>query len=279
MQLATIRTAGRTAAVRREGDVAIEIEAADVGVLLADPTWKARAQGAEGPAHEVIGIDFAPLVPKPEKVLCVGLNYRSHIAEMGHPFPDYPTLFAKYPPALIGAGDDIMLPPESEAMDWEAELALVIGAPLRRASAAEAVAGIAGYSVFNDVSARDWQRRTSQFLQGKTFEATSPLGPWLVTTDDPGARAGHFPIRCDVSGQRMQEADTADLLFDPVAIVQYCSTILTLRPGDVIATGTPAGVGAGRTPPRWLAQGDEGVTRSEGIGELRNRCRLDGTGV
>jgi len=273
MQLATIRSAGRTVAVRREGEVALEIGALDVGELLSDDQWRARAEAADGPAHPLPDLEFAPLVPRPEKVLCVGLNYRSHIAEMGHGFPDYPTLFAKYPPALIGAGDDIVLPPESTSMDWEAELALVIGAPLRRATAEQAVAGIAGYSVFNDVSARDWQWRTSQFLQGKTFEGTSPLGPWLVTTDEPAVAAGHFPLSCEVSGALMQQADTADLLFDPVAIVRYCSTILTLRPGDVIATGTPAGVGAGRTPPRWLEDGDEVVTRIEGVGVLRNRCR------
>jgi acylpyruvate hydrolase len=273
MRLATVRTATSTVAVRHDGEVAVEIDAPDVGTLLADPGWRERAAAASGPRHPTAELDFAALVPHPEKILCVGLNYRSHILEMGHDLPDYPTLFAKYPPALIGAGDDIILPFESDAMDWEAELALVMAAPLRRASEAEARAGIAGYSVFNDVSARDWQRRTSQFLQGKTFEATSPLGPWLVTTDDPDATAGHFPISCDVAGQRMQQADTADLLFDPLAIVRYCSTILTLKPGDVIATGTPDGVGAGRKPPRWLADGEEVVTRIQGIGELRNTCR------
>jgi acylpyruvate hydrolase len=273
MRLATVRTATSTVAVRHDGEVAVEIDAPDVGTLLADPGGREWGAAASGPRHPTAELDFAALVPHPEKILCVGLNYRSHILEMGHDLPDYPTLFAKYPPALIGAGDDIILPFESDAMDWEAELALVMAAPLRRASEAEARAGIAGYSVFNDVSARDWQRRTSQFLQGKTFEATSPLGPWLVTTDDPDATAGHFPISCDVAGQRMQQADTADLLFDPLAIVRYCSTILTLKPGDVIATGTPDGVGAGRKPPRWLADGEEVVTRIQGIGELRNTCR------
>lgn len=275
MRLGTIRTAGRTAAVRIDGDRAVEIGAGDVGALLGDPDWRGRAQGADGPSHPLDGVDVAPLVPRPEKIICVGLNYRHHIAEMGHELPDYPTLFAKYPPALIGAYDDIVLPEASQAMDWEVELALVIGATIRHASENEAAAALAGYSVINDITARDWQRRTSQFLQGKTFEGTTPLGPWLVTPDEPDAAPGHFPLHCEVDGQRMQEADTGDLVFDPISLIRYCSTVLTLVPGDVIATGTPGGVGAGRKPPVYLADGQVVVTTVEGIGQLRNTCRAE----
>jgi acylpyruvate hydrolase len=148
---------------------------------------------------------------------------------------------------------------------------VVIGTAIRHASAADADAAIAGYSVLNDVSVRDFQRRTSQFLQGKTFEASTPLGPWLVTADE--LRDHHREISCEVNGVEMQRANTGDLVFDPVAIVRYVSSIITLEPGDVIATGTPGGVGAARTPPVFLQPGDDVVTRIDGIGELRNTCR------
>ena len=275
MRLGTIRRAGTTVAVRLEGDEAVGLDQPDVGSLLALPSWRQHAGGADGPRFPLDELDWAPLIPRPDKIICVGLNYAHHIQEMGHDQPDYPTLFAKYTAALIGAGDDIVLPEASSAMDWEVELAVVIGSRVRHADEEEAARAIAGYSVVNDISARDWQRRTSQFLQGKTFEATTPLGPWLVTSDDPAAAAGHWRLWCEVDGERMQEADTADLVFGPPALVSYCSTVITLEPGDVIATGTPGGVGAGRKPPRFLVDGQEVVTVVEGIGELRNRCRRE----
>ncbi len=276
MRLATIRTNDTTRAIRIDGTPdapagAVELDAADVGEVLRRDDWREWAAAADGPTHALDGLDYAPLVTHPDKIVCVGLNYRTHIAEMGHEFPEHPTLFAKYRAALIGAHDDIVLPAVSSRVDWEAELAVVIGAPVRHASAADAEAAIAGYSVLNDVSVRDFQRRTSQFLQGKTFEASTPLGPWLVTADEmPDLDRA---ITCEVNGVEMQAATTGDLVFDPVAIVQYVSAIITLEPGDVIATGTPGGVGAARTPPVFLRPGDEVVTRIDGIGELRNTCR------
>ena len=161
-------------------------------------------------------------------------------------------------------------------VDWEAELAVVIGEPIRHADREAAEVVIAGYTIVNDVTARDWQNRTSQFLQGKTFESTTPVGPWMVTPDEPGAMPGPDQrITCTVDGEVVQDATTGDLLFDPFDLVAYVSTIVTLRPGDIIATGTPAGVGAGRTPPRFLQDGQEVVTAISGIGELRNRCRRE----
>jgi acylpyruvate hydrolase len=275
MRLGTIRRAGATAAVRLEGDEVVEVGHPDVGALLALPSWPQVAGAADGTRHPVSEVDWAPLIPRPEKIICVGLNYAHHIQEMGHEPPDYPTLFAKYTPALIGAYDDIVLPEASAAMDWEVELAVIIGRHVRRAGEEEAAGAIAGYSVVNDITARDWQQRTSQFLQGKTFEATTPLGPWLVTSDDPAVAPGHWRLWCEVDGERVQEADTADLVFPPAALVSYCSTVMTLSPGDVIATGTPGGVGAGRRPPRFLADTQEVVTVVEGIGEMRNRCRQE----
>ena len=271
MRLATIRDGGGTRAVRIDGDQAVDLGEDDVGAVLRRDGWRAWAEGAGGAARPVEGLDYAPLVLRPDKVVCVGLNYRNHILEMGRELPEHPTLFAKYRSALIGAYDDIVLPAVSDQVDWEAELAVVIGAPARHVTADEASACIAGYSVLNDVSARDFQYRTLQWLQGKTFESSTPVGPWLVTSDEaPGPSR---EITCEVAGERMQQADTADLVFDPARLVAYISDIFTLEPGDIIATGTPGGVGAARTPPRFLADGDEVVTRIGGVGECRNRCR------
>ena len=275
MRLATVRLDGGHRAVRVDDDAAILLDAADVGELLADPRWRDRAT-QRGPQVALDELDYAPLVPRPDKIICVGLNYRAHLAEMGREAPSYPTVFAKYRAALIGAHDDIVLPAVSDMVDWEAELAVIIGTPVRHADQDRALAAIAGYSVLNDVSVRDWQNRTIQFLQGKTFESSTPLGPWLVTTDEPGAVPGPGQrIACAVDGELMQDANTGDLLFDAPTLVSYLSSIITLLPGDVIATGTPGGVGAGRRPPRFLADGQLVVTTIAGVGELRNRCRRE----
>lgn len=275
MRLATVRTAAGTRAARVEGAQVVELVVPDVGVLLASGVDPADATAA-GSVHEVDQVDFAPVVPRPDKVLCLGLNYRAHIAEMGHAPPEHPTVFAKFAVALVGARDDIWLPRESEQVDWEAELGIVIGRAVRRASAAEARAAIAGFTVVNDVSMRDWQYRTPQWDQGKTWEHATPIGPWLVTPDEVDG-AADLRITCAVDGETVQDGRTADLLFDPVTTVQYLSTVCTLVPGDVISTGTPAGVGHGRTPPVYLRAGQTVRTEIEGIGALVNRCVPDPT--
>jgi acylpyruvate hydrolase len=264
MRLGTIRTASGTSAVRIDGDLAIEIGASDVGALLAAGDWRAQAGAADGPQHRIADLSYAPVVPRPGKIICVGLNYRSHIIEMGRDLPEYPTLFAKYPEALIGAFDPLTLPAESDQVDWEVELAVVIGRRVRHADVAAASEAIAGYSIINDVTMRDWQFRTPEWLQGKTFEATTPFGPHLVTPDEiaPDAK-----ISCLVDSEVVQDSTIADLLFGPVDLVCYISTILTVDPGDVIATGTMGGVGHARTPPRYLQSGQTLVARIEGIGE------------
>ncbi len=269
MRLATIRTAGGTRAVRVDGDRAVETGHADVGELLATPDWRAVAEAADGPAHDRAGLDLAPVVPRPGKVICVGINYGAHIREMGRDTPEYPTLFAKYAEALVGAHDDVVLPAASQAVDWEGELAVVLGDTVRHADEATAAAAIAGYSVLNDVTARDWQYRTLQWLQGKTFEATTPFGPELVTPDEAGEG---LELTCSVDGEVVQTANTADLVFGAAATIAYVSTILTLRPGDVIALGTPGGVGHARKPPRYLAPGSVLTTAITGLGECRNTC-------
>jgi acylpyruvate hydrolase len=272
MKLATLRRDGDTVAIRLDDDGAVEIAGfADVGALLADPEWRAIASAAAGrflPIGDIPDDAWAPVVPAPRKIVCVGVNYREHIREMGREEPDYPTLFTKYPESLVGAGDAIVLPPHaSEMVDWEAELAVVIGARVRRADEAAAAAAIAGYTVLNDVSMRDWQNRTLQWLQGKSFENSTPVGPVLATVDEVPASAR---ITMSVDDELLQDGRIDDLVFGPAAIVSYISQIFPLDPGDIVATGTPGGVGHARTPPRYLAAGQVVVTTIEGIGSLRN---------
>ncbi|WP_224404059.1 fumarylacetoacetate hydrolase family protein [Pseudonocardia sp. ICBG1034] len=264
MKLATIRTATGTAAVRVDVDGAVELGVANLGAFLARPDWRAAAEAATGTRHELAGLDYAPLVPQPEKIFCVGLNYRTHILEMGRELPQYPALFAKFARSLVGALDPVELPAGSEQVDWEAELGVVIGTEVRHASPEQAAAAIAGYTVVNDVTARDFQYRSVEWLQGKTFERSTPVGPWLVTDAEPGE------ISCEVDGDVVQKADTGDLVFGPAELVAYISQIITLVPGDIIATGTPGGVGHARKPPRYLGEGSVVVTRVEGVGELKN---------
>jgi acylpyruvate hydrolase len=273
MRLATIRTATGNRAVRVDANGAVETGEVDVRALLERPDWAEHAAAAAGPSHALQGLDYAPLVPSPEKIICVGLNYRDHVLEMGNQLPDHPTVFAKFAPALVGAHDDIVLPRASTAIDWEVELTIVIGRSVRHATPEQAQAAIAGYTVLNDVSVRDFQRRTSQFLQGKTFERTTPLGPWLVTPDE--LPAGGWEVTTVLDGETMQRSSTKELVFAPVDLIVYLSGIVTLNPGDVIATGTPGGVGHARKPPRYLTDGAELVTRVEGVGECRNICRLE----
>lgn len=271
MRLATLRDGSGTVAARLDGDRYVHLDAPDVGALLAVEGWQDRASSTSDRTTPAADADLAPVVPRPGKMLCVGLNYRHHILEMGRELPQHPTLFATFPEALIGARDPIELPPESDQVDWEAELALVVGRQVRRADDEQAAAAIAGFTVLNDVTMRDWQYRSPQWLQGKTWERTTPIGPVLVTPDElPGGARPVLDMTCTVDGETVQKASTGDLVFDPVALVRYCSTILTLRPGDVIATGTPGGVGHARKPPRYLAGGSRLVTEIGGIGRCEN---------
>ena len=215
--------------------------------------------------------DFAALVTRPSKVICVGLNYRTHIAETGRELPQYPTLFAKFADTLMGANDDLAIPAVSEKVDWEVELAVAIGTPVYRASAAEALAAIGGYATSNDVSMRDWQRRTLQWQAGKMFEHSTPVGPYLVTPDEVD-HARDLEIRCEVDGQVMQQARTSDLVFTAADIVAYASQAITLRPGDLLLTGTTGGVGDARKPPVYLKPGQVLRSYVEGLGECLNHC-------
>lgn len=280
MRLLTFRVAdggriehrvGRIDGTGQEDDLVTEIvhpAALDVGALLALPGWNAIAADADGPTHRLADLDLAPVVPTPSKVVCVGLNYKAHILEMGRGLPTHPTLFAKFSATLTGPHDDIALPAEDDALDWEGELTVVIGKRCRRVAEADASEVIAGYTVANDISMRTWQFRTNEWLQGKMWESSTPVGPALVTSDEwqPGPN-----LSTRVNGETMQSAPTSDLLFSPAALVSYLSTVITLEPGDLVLTGTPGGVGRAMEPPRFLQPADVVEIEIEGLGRLRNR--------
>lgn len=267
MKIATVRIEGTTRAARLEGDELVVLDAVDAATALA-------TDGAAGDGRRIAleGAELGPPSVAPRKIVCMGLNYESHIREMGHDLPEHPTLFAKFARALVGPHDPIELPPVSEKMDWEVELAAVIGRDVRRADTDRARDAICGYMVLNDVSARDYQWRSTQWLSGKTFEASTPTGPWLVTPDEVD-HGRDLEVRCEVDGELMQNARTSDLVFDAAALVAYVSDIITLEPGDIVSTGTPGGVGAAREPNVFLQDGQEVRCSIEGIGEVRNRCR------
>jgi 2-keto-4-pentenoate hydratase/2-oxohepta-3-ene-1,7-dioic acid hydratase in catechol pathway len=208
-------------------------------------------------------------IPRPPKLICVGLNYRDHAKESGMEIPSVPTIFNKFPNVVIGPNDPIVLPKNSEKPDYEAEFAFVIGKGGRHIAADTWQDHVFGYTIVNDVSARDFQMKTSQWLMGKTFDTFAPMGPWIVTADevaDPHA----LDISMTIGGQVLQNSNTRELIFRIPQLIEFLSSVVTLEPGDIVSTGTPAGVGFGFKPPRWLRAGDECVVTVAGIGELRN---------
>lgn len=271
MKLATLRVDGGTRAVRLDGDVLVDLGYDDLGALFAKADWAAIAAEATGTTWPAEGADLAPVVPNPSKVICVGHNYTNHIKEMGRELPSYPTLFTKFADTLIGPNDPIVKPAETDALDWEVELVVVVGKPVRRASEDEAAAAIAGFTVMNDVSVRDWQFRTIEWSQGKIWDSSTPVGPYVVTPDEVGGVRPALEVQTVVDDEIMQSDDTGTLLFDPVHLVQYISTVIRLNPGDLIATGTPAGVGHARDPKVYLTGGETVVTKIAGLGACTNQ--------
>ena len=215
------------------------------------------------------GVQVLAPVPRPPKLICVELNYRDHAAEARQEIPKIPTIFAKFSNVVIGPGQAIVLPRNSRKPDYEAEFAFVIGTGGRHIPAHAWREHVFGYTAFNDVSARDVQSATSQWMIGKTFDTFAPMGPWLTSADeiaDPHA----LDISLRIGGETLQHSNTRGLIFKIPDLVAYLSSVVTLEPGDVVATGTPAGVGFARTPPRYLQPGDEVVVSIQGLGELRN---------
>ncbi|QZS58013.1 fumarylacetoacetate hydrolase family protein [Rhodococcus opacus] len=270
MKLATLRRAGATVAVRVDSDTTATIIDGypDLSALLADPDWKTFAQNASGATVDLDGADYAPVVPNPGKIICVGLNYANHIQEMGRDLPEYPTLFSKFKEALTGPYDDVIVPSYAAAqLDWEGELAFVVGRQAYQVPEADAEQYIAGYSVMNDYTMRDYQYRTLQWDQGKTFEKTSGFGPFLTTTD---SYTFGGTLETKLEGQVVQSTTTDDLVFTPARLVEYISHIVTLQPGDVVITGTPGGVGHARKPGLYIEDGQTVEVTIEGLGTVRN---------
>ena len=213
--------------------------------------------------------DFAPAVPAPERILCLGLNYSEHALEGGRGVPTWPDTFIRGRETVAGPYADLVRPALTEKFDYEGELGIVIGAGGRYISASKAIDAIAGFTVLNDASARDWQRAGTQWTPGKNFDGSMPIGPEIVTPDE--VDVGDLALTTTLNGQVMQHARTSQMLVDVPSAVEFFSSFTTLRPGDVIATGTPGGVGFARTPPVWLTPGDVIEVTIEGVGTIRNR--------
>ena len=214
--------------------------------------------------------ELGPPIPDPEKIVCIGLNYRTHAAEAGLDPPDSPTIFGKYRNALAAPGATVELPGSSAKVDYEAEVAFVVGRRAREVEASDALDHVAGYTLLNDLSARDLQFSTPQWMAGKVFDGSAPCGPAIVTPEEAGPHDG-IGISLTLNGEQMQSATTADLIFSIPELLAHLSTLMTLEPGDIVATGTPAGVGGAREPRVWLADGDRVVVSSPTLGELETR--------
>ncbi|HET8674073.1 MAG TPA: fumarylacetoacetate hydrolase family protein [Thermoleophilaceae bacterium] len=217
-------------------------------------------------------------VDRPGKVICIGVNYRAHAEETGRPLPEHPMLFPKWHTSLAGPDDEIPLPPESDKVDSEAELAAVIGRRCRRVNPDDAAEVIFGYTAANDVSMRDFQRHTQQFTAGKAWDRSTPVGPFIVPAAELGGARPDVAISGTLNGERRQDSRTSDLIFGVPELIAYITTAMTLEPGDLILTGTPSGVGAASDPPRFARDGDVYEVEIEGIGSLRNTFRDESPG-
>ena len=267
------------------GDEIIDLSDAATGlpptmaaVLALGPDGLARARAAgttTAPRHPVEGVRRHAPVPDPPAILAIGMNYRAHVAEMGREPPEWQYWFNKQRTAIAGPGDAIVLPTVSDMVDYEGELAMVIGPRCQHVPAARFREVVAGYTVINDVSARDWQWRTPTFTMGKSFDTHAPCGPELVTGDELGDPGG-LALRTWINGELRQDSSTSDMIFGCAEMIEYLTTAFPLEPGTVIATGTPAGVGAGFDPPRFLAGGDVVRIDIEGVGELSNPVEQGG---
>lgn len=281
MRLATLLTEqGPRACMLHEG-LYVDINAADPGLPSSVREILAlgevgleqvrREIGRGGVRHQPAESTFLAPVPDPQKVICLGLNYRDHAAESGMAVPEEPVLFSKFASSLIGHGAEILLPPVSDQVDYEAELVVVIGRAGRDVPREDAMDHVAGYAVGHDVSARDWQlnKPGKQWLAGKTFDTFAPVGPDLVTADEV-ADPHELGIRLRLNGATLQDSNTNQLVFRIDEVIAYISRICTLEPGDLIFTGTPPGVGMARKPPVWLKPGDVVEVEIDGLGTLRN---------
>ena len=280
MRFVTIRTEHGDRLAVRDGDSVIDLNQAVptvpadlVAALAAGIDLRAAGSDAiaSNPARiPYAGLALAPVVPRPGKIICVGLNYREHAAEGGRPAPQYPQFFMRGATSLVAANEAGLRPVVSEQFDYEAELAVVIGKPGRHIKAEQALGHVFGYAPFNDMSVRDYQRRTPQWTIGKNFDYTGGFGPELVTADELPPGGNGLRLQAILNGAIMQDANTSDMIWSVTDLIVLLSECLTLEPGDVIVTGTPAGVGAFRTPPVWMKHGDTIEIVIEKVGSLVN---------
>ncbi len=274
MRLARVSKDGKTglaAKIDGETKVVWDADLADLDAQIAG--GKMAAAGAAAAAGETVdaaSLTFLPPVAKPRKIICLGLNYRDHAEEAGLGIPEFPVLFGRFASSLIGHGAPIILPKVSEQLDWEAELVVVLSKGGKNIAEADALDYVAGYSVFNDASIRDYQLRTPQWTAGKNFDDTGAFGPWLVTPNEVPAGAAGLKIECRVNGEVMQSSNTSNLIFTVANTIHLLSTFMTLEAGDVIVMGTPGGVGVARDPQVWMRAGDVCEVEIEGIGLLKN---------
>lgn len=243
--------------------------AADLAEALAGGTAQLEAFAGEAPDLALADVSWLPVIPKPGKILGIGLNYRDHAAETGAEITQYPTIFVRFPESIVGHGQELVRPKASFRYDYEGELAVIIGKPGRHVPREAALDYVAGYTCFNDGTIRDWQGHTRQFTPGKNFVATGAMGPWMVTADEIPDPAG-LPLKTRLNGETVQDGSTGDMIFDVPALIEYISTFTRLMPGDVIATGTPAGVGYRREPRLYVKAGDRVEIEIGGIGTLAN---------
>ena len=271
MRLVSFLNEGRWRPALRRGDTIVEI--ADSDLVSAQAVIAAVAGGrrlTEGRSHLLADITLGLPVPEPGKIVCIGLNYVDHAKEGGNPIPDYPAVFLRTRTSLVAHGQPLVRPLCSDKFDYEAELAIVIGKPARNVSEADALSHVFGYACFNDGSIRDYQRKSTQWTMGKNFDGTGPFGPDIVTADELPAGAAGLRIASRLNGQTMQDGNTGNMIFPVARTVALISEVMTLEPGDVIITGTPAGVGYPRKPPVFLRPGDVCEVEIEEIGILRN---------
>jgi 2-keto-4-pentenoate hydratase/2-oxohepta-3-ene-1,7-dioic acid hydratase in catechol pathway len=280
MKLTTFSHRGRSAAGVVLGEEIVDLRAALpaapatlLDLLAGGAELQAAAQAAADSGRHRIALRDVQLlapIPHPGKVLAIGLNYRDHIAEIGMQAPEYPTVFNKQATCVVGPGAEVHLPRSSAALDYEGEMAIVIGKRCRHVPRAHAARVIAGYCIMNDVTVRDVQMRTQTWTMGKSFDTHGPLGPWLTTADEVGD-PHTLGLRTFVNGELRQQSNTRELLFDCYALVEHLTSAFTLEPGDVISTGTPGGVGMASKPPRWLQAGDVVRIEIDRLGVLENR--------
>jgi 2-keto-4-pentenoate hydratase/2-oxohepta-3-ene-1,7-dioic acid hydratase in catechol pathway len=256
-------------------DFGKRFEAPTLRDFLAENVLDAARELEGAPADYAFDhVEHDPVIPNPDKIICVGLNYHTHIAETGREETTYPVLFARYPGSQVGHGKPLIKPLESDKFDYEGEVAVIIGKEGRRISEESALAHVAGYACYNDGSVRDWQKHSHQFMPGKTFAGTGGFGPWMVTADeipDPTK----MRLRTRLNGEVVQDTSLSLLVASIPRLIAYCSTILPLLPGDVIVSGTPGGVGARRSPPLWMVDGDVCEVEVSGVGTLSNPVQAE----